>query len=162
MIFWSLLLYSRGLNHFLSLPVDSFRNLIDINFRRLRVLLSLTCLSLSFLDIQIGLRYELKHRLLLQSDRLLQVFEKVHIFLIFLFLCLIFLDYTSLDLLDLLVIISEFRLQCFHLVCNKAKTILKLLLHQSHMSFHHISHKLSVNKSLIGLRSWLGLHLRHK
>ena len=30
------------------------------------------------------------------------------------------------------------------------------------MSFHHISHKLSVDECLIGLRRRLGLHLRHE
>ena len=30
------------------------------------------------------------------------------------------------------------------------------------MSFHHISHKLGVDESLIGLRNWLGLHLRRE
>ena len=92
----------------------------------------------------------------------MQVFEKGHIFLVFLFLCLIFLDYASLDFLNLFVIVSEFGLQCLHLVGNKAKTIFKLFLHQSYMSFHHISHKLSVNESLIGLGNWLSLHLRHE
>ena len=92
----------------------------------------------------------------------MQVFEQGHIFLVFLFFGLIFLDDASLDLLNLFVIISEFGLQCFHFVGNKAETIFKLFLHQSYMSFHHISHKLSVNESLIGLGSWLSLHLRHE
>ena len=92
----------------------------------------------------------------------MQVFEQGHIFLIFLFFGLIFLDYASLNLFDLFVIISEFGLQCFHFVGNKAETIFELFLHQSYMSFHHISHKLSVNESLIGLRNWLSLHLRHE
>lgn len=82
---------------------------------------------------------ELHHRLLLQSDRLLQVLEELTI----LGLChnfgLFFFHEARLNFLYVLVIVVEARLKVLHLIRDQSKTVFQLLLHQLDMSLHHVS-----------------------
>ena len=124
---------------------------ININLRLLFLTLgSFKSFGLSFLYIWICLLDELKHWLLLQSDRLLQVFEELPILFLFDNFSLVFLDYTSFKLFDMLGVIIESAFEIWHLVRNQTKAIFKLLLHEFDMGLHHVGKEFSFDYRLLG------------